>query len=152
MMSPESTSETNSSATSGTDLAIANMDESIALPRANGELLFSAPWEARAFGLAVALHEAGVYPWSDFSQGLARHIATEGANASPATYYERWLATLESLIVANRLITPAEIESAMARQALLDNHDHEHGHDHHHDHPHDHHHDHHYDHHHDNGR
>lgn len=116
---------------------IANMEDAIALPRSNGELQFAAPWEARAFGLAVALSEAGLYRWGDFSQGLARQIATEGADASPATYYERWLATLESLVVGNGLVTPAEIEAMMAEQALLDDHDHEEGHHHHHGHEHD---------------
>jgi len=75
---------------------IANMEGEIALPRSNGELLFAAPWEARAFGLAVALNEAGLYPWGDFSRGLAHEIAGEEANGSPSTYYERWLATLEN--------------------------------------------------------
>ena len=45
------------------DQRIAEMDESIAFPRKNGELVFEAPWEARAFGLAVALSEAGQFPW-----------------------------------------------------------------------------------------
>ena len=70
------------------DQRISNMDEQVALPRKNGELIFEAPWEARAFGLAVALNEQGVYPWSDFSQELAREIAAaESANDS-STYYE----------------------------------------------------------------
>jgi nitrile hydratase accessory protein len=125
-----------SKATVSVDDRIANMDEAIALPRANGELLFAAPWEARAFGLAVALNEAGLYPWSDFSQGLAQQIAHDEAETEGApegNYYERWLATLETLVVANGLVTPAEIEAMMAQQALLDDHDHDHGdHDHHH--------------------
>ena len=29
-------------------------------PRDNGELVFAAPWESRAFGLALALNEAGL--------------------------------------------------------------------------------------------
>ena len=37
------------------DPRISTMDEQVALPRKNGELVFEAPWEARAFGLAVAL-------------------------------------------------------------------------------------------------
>jgi len=124
---------------SAVDERIANMDEGIALPRSNGELLFEAPWEARAFGLAVALNEAGIYPWGDFSRRLATQIASEEANASPSTYYERWLATLQSIVIANGLVTPAEIEAEMAEQALLDDHDHDHGdghddHHHHHDH------------------
>jgi len=36
------------------DPRIADMDEQVALPRKNGELVFAAPWEARAFGIAVA--------------------------------------------------------------------------------------------------
>jgi nitrile hydratase accessory protein len=118
------------------DDRIANMEGEVALPRSNGELVFAAPWEARAFGLAVALNEAGVYPWRDFSQGLAREIAAQEANAGPSTYYERWLATLQELVITHGLVTPAEIEAMMAAQALLD--DHDHGHDHDHDHTHDH--------------
>jgi nitrile hydratase accessory protein len=113
------------------DECIANMDEEIALPRSNGELLFTAPWEARAFGLAVALNEAGLYPWSDFSHGLAQEIARDEAqpgDVPQSSYYERWLATLESLVVANGLVTTAEIEDMMALQALLDDHDHDHDH------------------------
>lgn len=126
------------------DDRIANMDEEIALPRANGELLFEAPWEARAFGLAVALNEAGIYPWSDFSQGLARQIAHGESNSGgehEGSYYEHWLATLEALVVANGLVTLDEIEETMQQQALLDDHDHDHNHDH--DHDDDHHHNHH---------
>ena len=58
------------------DQRIADMDESIAVPRKNGELVFEAPWEARAFGLAVALSEDGLYPWKDFSHELAQTNCT----------------------------------------------------------------------------
>ena len=37
------------------DPRIANLDRSAALPRKNGELVFQAPWEGRAFGMAVVL-------------------------------------------------------------------------------------------------
>ena len=30
-------------------------------PRSNGELVFAAPWESRAFGLAMALHDGGLF-------------------------------------------------------------------------------------------
>ena len=39
------------------DPRIANLDSSAALPRKNGELVFKAPWEGRAFGMAVVLNE-----------------------------------------------------------------------------------------------
>ena len=121
------------------DERIANMDEQVALPRSNGELVFESPWEARAFGLAVALNETGIYEWGDFSQGLAREIANAEATGTPSTYYERWLATLERLVIANGLVTPQEIEAMMEQQALLDDHDHDHDHGHCHHHHHDHH-------------
>jgi nitrile hydratase accessory protein len=104
------------------DERIANMDKQIALPRKNGELVFEAPWEARAFGLAVALNEKGAYRWSDFSQGLAREIATAEASGDPSTYYERWLATLESLVIAKGLATHEELDAMAAEQALQDGH------------------------------
>lgn len=91
------------------DPRIATMDEQIALPRQNGELLFSAPWEARAFGIAVALNAAGLYPWRDFSQGLAAETAAAEQGAGQTSYYERWLETLAKLALAKGLITPEEL-------------------------------------------
>ena len=42
------------------DPDVASADAPAAPPRDNGELVFEAPWESRAFGVAVALHDAGV--------------------------------------------------------------------------------------------
>ena len=114
------------------DQRISNMDERVALPRKNGELVFEAPWEARAFGLAVALNEQGSYPWSDFSRGLAQQIASAEAGSDPTTYYERWLATLEDLVIAKGLVTREEVEAMIQEQALHDDHAHDHDHPHHH--------------------
>ena len=112
-----------------TDRRIANMDEQIALPRKNGELVFEAPWEARVFGLAVALNESGHYPWRDFSQGLAAEIATAEQEGSSSSYYERWLASLEKLVIAKGLMTREELEAWTAKQALDEQDDHHHHHD-----------------------
>jgi nitrile hydratase accessory protein len=114
-----------------TDPRIANMDEKFELPRKNGELLFEAPWEARAFGLAVALNETGIYAWSDFSQGLAREIAAVESTHDSSPYYESWLAALETLVIAKGLLTSQEFEAMVEKQALHDAHDHDHDHDHH---------------------
>ena len=113
------------------DQHISNMDEQVALPRNNGELVFEAPWEARAFGQAVALNEKDAYAWNDFSQGLAQEIAAAEAVDDPSTYYERWLATLEELVIAKGLITRAELEAMALEQALHDDHDHNDNHHHH---------------------
>ena len=117
------------------DQHIADMDEQIALPRKNGELVFEAPWEARAFGLAVALSESGLYSWRDFSQGLATEIAVAEQEGITSSYYERWLASLEKLVIAKGLMTDEELDAWTAKQAALDDHDDHHHHhdDHHHD-------------------
>ena len=44
-------------------------DGPAALPRRNGELVFQAPWESRAFGVAIALHDAGAIDYEAFRRG-----------------------------------------------------------------------------------
>jgi nitrile hydratase accessory protein len=105
------------------------MDGQIAVPRHNGELLFAAPWEARAFGIAVTLHDGGLYAWRDFSQGLAAEIAAAERQGTSAPYYERWLTTLEKLAMAKGIITPAELQQRLAEYAA-GRHDEHHDHDH----------------------
>ena len=107
------------------DPRITAMDEQVALPRKKGELVFEAPWEARAFGLAVALNEAGVYPWRDFSQGLAAETATLEQQGAHASYYERWLETLEKLAIARDLVTLDELDARTAAYAFHAHHEHE---------------------------
>jgi nitrile hydratase accessory protein len=101
------------------------MTGAAALPRKNGELVFEAPWEARAFGLAVALNEAGVYPWRDFSQGLAAETAAVEQQGTPASYYERWLETLEKLAIARGLVTLDELDARTAEYAFSAHDEHE---------------------------
>lgn len=96
------------------DQRIGNMEGEAALPRQNGELVFQAPWEGRAFGLAVALNEAGLYEWREFVDGLIGEIAAEGSSGGPETYYERWLAALERTLLARSLVTEAELGARTA--------------------------------------
>ena len=101
---------------------ITDMRGVMALPRQNGELVFGTPWEARAFGLAVALQESGVYEWREFSAALAAEIARAEQAGDTSTYYERWLLSLEKLLLANGLLTPSEITDRMASHAAHDDH------------------------------
>jgi len=100
-----------------TDIRIANMEDSIALPRSNGELVFEAPWECRAFGMAVALNEDKQYEWSEFQGRLAEEIAEAERTGASSTYYERWLASLERLLLEKGMVTPEELESRTAGYA-----------------------------------
>jgi nitrile hydratase accessory protein len=112
------------------------------LPRANGELVFDAPWQSRAFGLAVALHEQGLYEWGAFSERLGEVIAEREPDEDGSGYYERWLASFEALLLERGVVTESEIAARAA--AIAGHDDHGHGHDHDHgDHDHGHHHHHH---------
>jgi nitrile hydratase accessory protein len=88
-------------------------------PRRNGELVFDAPWEARAFGLAAALASEGVCAWDDFRARLVEEIA---AHEEP--YYASWLGSLERLVVERGLLAPDEIAARVAELEHADSHDH----------------------------
>jgi nitrile hydratase accessory protein len=81
-------------------------DES--LPRDNGELVFEAPWQARALAIAVALVERLGLPWDAFRRRLMEEIATDPQRP----YYESWGAALESMVVDLNLTTPASLDAA----------------------------------------
>jgi nitrile hydratase subunit beta len=97
--------------TQPTDNAIADMQGETALPRKNGELVFEAPWEGRAFGLAVTLNERGFYEWRSFRDHLVAHIADAEAEGTESSYYERWVASLEDLVLSQGLISRDELDA-----------------------------------------
>ena len=78
------------------------------LPRDNGELVFEAPWQARALAIAVALVEKLGLPWDAFRHRLMAEIAKEPQRP----YYESWGAALESMVIDLQLATPAALDSA----------------------------------------
>lgn len=84
------------------------MDGIAALPRDNGELVFDAPWQARALSMAVALTERLGLDWDEFRVRLMGAIADDPHRP----YYESWTAALESLVVAHGLATPAALDEA----------------------------------------
>jgi nitrile hydratase accessory protein len=103
-------------------VAVTDLEGAVAPPRKNGELVFDAPWESRAFGMAVALHGAGMYSWEEFSNLLAVEIAAaEGSSSTErvlpvapdieARYYERWLSSLEKLLTEKGVVSSAELEA-----------------------------------------
>ena len=108
-----------------------------ALPRSNGELVFEAPWQARAFGVAVGIVQAQGLDWETFRSRLIEEIATwenehRDAPGDAYEYYERWLAALERLVLETGMVSASELESAVHQvaEADLHDHDHDHGHDH----------------------
>ena len=93
---------------------------------------FRAPWEATAFAIAVRLSEHGHFTWAEwvevFSAEIKRAEAQDSFDAEHddgADYYHIWLAALEKLILAKRLVGGQELETR--HQYLIDHpvpHDH----------------------------
>jgi len=106
------------------------------LPRRNGELVFEAPWESRAFGVAIALHDAGAIDFEVFRSRLIAAIGRRGGpepDGEPASaYYACWLDALERVLLEQRIVSAAELEARCASIAHDWAHDHgpppEHGH------------------------
>jgi nitrile hydratase accessory protein len=92
------------------DQVVTAMQGPAALPRKNGELVFEEPWQGRAFGMAVALHERGVYEWEEFRQALIGRIAAAERRGGPFAYYAIWLETFEALLDAKGLVTRDELD------------------------------------------
>ena len=89
---------------------ISEMEGAVALPRANGELVFDAPWQGRAFGTAVAAVEALGLDWEDFRVSLIAAIAEQPERP----YYDSWVAALEAFVVGHGLATADEVEARVA--------------------------------------
>lgn len=66
--------------------------------------VFNEPWEAQAFAMAVSLNGKGLFTWSEWAETLGAEIASQGTRS----YYECWLAALEKLIEAKKVMTEAE--------------------------------------------
>jgi nitrile hydratase accessory protein len=111
-------------------------------PRSNGELVFAAPWEGRAFGLTMALVHGGTISYEKFRAALIERIAAEEAGSPPEgrfDYYRCWLQALEQVLAEAGLVSGRDVgERSVAFARRPTGHDHRHDHDHGHEHGHEH--------------
>ena len=73
------------------------------IPRDADGPVFREPWEAQAFAMALALHERGLFTWSEWAATLGEEIKRAQAAGDPdtgETYYRHWLNALERLVAA----------------------------------------------------
>ncbi len=88
-------------------------NDHLTIPRNDNGPVFSAPWEAEAFALAVSLNERGVFTWSEWAQILGDEIKKAQAAGDPdtgETYYHHWLATLERVLAEKGLTDAAQLK------------------------------------------
>lgn len=125
------------------------------------EPTFEAPWQARAFALAVALssYDADIYSWNDFQRRLVTEVQTGtdaaagpddgpssgGSTYTESIYYEQWLQALERVLLEEGMIESGEVQRRArafadgdrdASEFVEGEHSHDHAHPHDHDHPH----------------
>jgi nitrile hydratase accessory protein len=106
-----------------------DIDGPAAPPRNNGELVFAAPWQSRAFGLAMALHDGGLFEWEAFRQQLIAAVARAEQAGGEFSYYRCWLEALETLLDVEGLLDLAAVEDRTAELASRPaGHDHDHHH------------------------
>lgn len=82
-------------------------------PKDDDGPVFREPWEAQAFAMTLSLHERGLFTWSEWAQALTLQIQLAQANGDPDlgdTYYQHWLAALESLVTTKKISSQAELK------------------------------------------
>ena len=80
------------------------------IPQDNDGPVFREPWQAQAFAMTLALHERGLFTWSEWATALGAEIKRAQAAGDPdsgETYYLHWLSALEKL-VAEKGVTTTE--------------------------------------------
>lgn len=72
--------------------------------------VFSEPWEAQAFALAVALNEKGLFSWSEWAEALSAELKSPDARDDASDYYTHWMAALENLIAAKGIVGHDQVD------------------------------------------
>jgi len=92
-------------------MSIEALDQIVKAARLDPDHVFSAPWEARAFAIALQLCDAGLFSWDEFR---ARLIAEVGASdrvherdgtSDHGEYYEHFLRALERLLADKKIVS-----------------------------------------------
>ncbi|MDX2212400.1 MAG: nitrile hydratase accessory protein [Oculatellaceae cyanobacterium bins.114] len=97
------------------------------LPTDQDELVFQAPWEARAFAIVNQLVASEHYSWSEWTDYLVSEIAaTEKESPGTKTYYEQWVSACEKLLTAKGLLEPELIRYKIAELLAERESDHKH--------------------------
>jgi len=87
------------------------------LPRDKEGPVFEEAWQAEAFALTVRLHEAGCFTWNEWAATLAavlREVSDRGAPDDGSHYYDHWLAALERLVTAKRVVSTSDLDRRKA--------------------------------------
>jgi nitrile hydratase accessory protein len=82
--------------------------------------VFTAPWQAQVFAMAITLRERRLFTWPEWAAALAAEIERAQAAGDPDrgdSYWHHWLAALERLVAERGAATPAALASCRAAWA-----------------------------------
>jgi nitrile hydratase accessory protein len=80
------------------------------LPEDGAGPVFKEPWQAQAFAMTLALHERGVFTWTEWAATLTQAIRDAQAAGDPDTgenYYRHWMVALERISTEKALVHDA---------------------------------------------
>src|SRR5690348_8108440 len=78
------------------------------LPPGADEPVFEEPWQATAFAMTVALHERGVFSWSEWAEKLGAELKSGDA------YYDCWMRALERVLAECGVAKTTEVDVVAA--------------------------------------
>jgi len=84
------------------------------IPRDASGPVFRAPWEAHAFAMALALHERGVFAWSEWSAMLGEEIK----KAQAALRESEDLRRLAVVVLSNAPLDQHRLATAIADRLM----------------------------------
>ena len=96
------------------------------------DVTFSAPWEARAFAIAVRLSKSGLCTWDEFRRHLIAEIGrgdkvrAHGWVEDSDRYYVYFLRALEDLLREKGVVDTPTLETKMRAISEADHDDHDH--------------------------
>ncbi|MDG4879997.1 nitrile hydratase accessory protein [Mesorhizobium sp. WSM4884] len=79
--------------------------------------VFAEPWQAEAFAMTVALHDKGLFSWSEWADALSAEVKKPDAASDGHDYYEHWLAALEKLLSSKGIAGKGEVDELAAAWA-----------------------------------
>ena len=81
------------------------------IPRDGDGPVFPTPWAARAFALAVALNERGLFTWSEWAEMLGAELrrAEQAGSADGDDYWCAWLSALELILGSKEVARSADL-------------------------------------------
>ena len=87
-------------------MSLPEFNPNTSVPNADGEPVFTAPWQAQAFAMVVQLHERGLFTWTEWATALSKEIAPDKATDETGDiYYRHWLAAAEKLMADKGIVT-----------------------------------------------